>query len=645
MRETRGLPIAAYLGALVAIALAAAFIATLAIVIFLPPRPPDVMRTDTVAENFQAGYDHMIALNRPMNERGMVWEVRAEAPDEMDSPAMTPTQHRLASALELDPDQVRINASNVVQSDTFVFRVAGLEEWTEATDQAVEEAQHAAEEAQLAHEQAIERLEAARERIRDLEDEQTRFDARQRDAEIRREHERERIEARAEARAEALAARQAAAAERLAQRMEQRIRVEGDRVIIRRSNGSDMDTIEIHGPNGEVENIEVPNENFRIDVPVDVPMVAPVAPVGPVAPVAPPSPTPYTPAPRATRETPEVPAASPTPARMRTPRAAPAAPAPPMYAPAPAGVVLISGFEIGALLPDGRWLVMRQGRNWAELGWIARAAGIIGGTLLVLSIMALLFARYLTRPIRSFADAVQAVGVNPQSEPVAEEGPQELRGAARAVNTMQSRLRALIADRTKTLAAVAHDMRTPLMRLRLAAENAPPEQREKMAKEIGEVEALVASFIAFARDDPAEEARVRLDISALLQSIADDHADQHRSVSFEGDERLIITGQSLGLKRLFANLVENALKYGDSARIKLRMEEGAVIVDVEDDGPGIPADHRESVFEPFVRLNEEGTRGAGLGLAAARSIARAHGGEIVILDAEQGALIRVTLPA
>jgi signal transduction histidine kinase len=315
-----------------------------------------------------------------------------------------------------------------------------------------------------------------------------------------------------------------------------------------------------------------------------------------------------------------------------------------MFAPAPAGVVLISGFEIGAQLPDGRWLVMKQGRNWAELGWIARAAGIIGGTLLLLSILAVLFARYLTRPIRSFADAVQAVGVNPQSEPVAEEGPRELRGAARAVNTMQARLRALIADRTKTLAAVAHDMRTPLMRLRLAAENAPPEQRDRMAKEIGEVEALVASFIAFARDDPAEEARVRLDLTALLQSIADDHAEHGRDVTCESGERVIVTGQSLGLKRLFANLVENALKYGAAARIKVQLEDGAVIVDVEDDGPGIPADQRESVFEPFVRLNEEGTRGAGLGLAAARSIARAHGGDIAILDAESGARLRVTLP-
>ncbi len=187
-----------------------------------------------------------------------------------------------------------------------------------------------------------------------------------------------------------------------------------------------------------------------------------------------------------------------------------------MFAPAPHGVVLISGFEFSAQLPDGRWLTMRQGRNWAELGWIGRAALIIAAALAALSLMALLFARQMAKPIQNFADAVQAVGVDPQSAPVVEEGPRELRGAARAVNTMQARLRALIADRTKTLAAVAHDMRTPLMRLRLAAENAPPEERDRMAKEIGEVEALVASFIAFARDDPAEEARVRVDLGGAV---------------------------------------------------------------------------------------------------------------------------------
>jgi signal transduction histidine kinase len=187
-------------------------------------------------------------------------------------------------------------------------------------------------------------------------------------------------------------------------------------------------------------------------------------------------------------------------------------------------------------------------------------------------------------------------------------------------------------------------MRTPLMRLRLVAENAPTEQRDRMAKEISEVEALVAGFIAFARDDPAEEPRVRIDLGALLQSIADDRLEAGRSVSFAGEGRVIVTGQSLGLKRLFANLIDNALKYGACARVVLRREAETFIVDVEDDGPGIPIEQREKVFEPFVRLNE-GAGGAGLGLPAARSIARAHGGDIVILDGEKGALLRVTLPA
>jgi signal transduction histidine kinase len=324
----------------------------------------------------------------------------------------------------------------------------------------------------------------------------------------------------------------------------------------------------------------------------------------------------------------------------------PIAPPAPVYAEAPEGVMLISSFEIAAQLPDGRWLVMSQGRNWAELDWIGRAALVLGGALTVLLVLALFFARRLTRPIRNFSDAVQAVGVDPQSEPVREEGPRELRGAARAVNVMQARLRALIADRTKTLAAVAHDMRTPLMRLRLVAESTPPEQRERMGREIEEVEALVASFIAFARNDPAEEARVRLDLAALLQSIADDQVAAGNDVRFSGDERFIITGQSLGLKRLFNNLVDNALKYGEAARITLRREAASVIVDVEDNGPGIPVERRESVFEPFVRLESGETEGAGLGLPAARSIAHAHGGEIVILDgARGGALVQVSLPS
>ncbi len=504
MQKESGLPIAAHLGLLVALAFASAFVAIVAVVIWLPPRPPDVMRADVIANQFQAGYEHMRATGRPIEGDAMSWSVGAEAPRLSGAPHLSEARRQLALRLSLDGERVRIAATRIAQNDVFVFRV--------------------------------------------------------RDAERHNVH----------------------------------------RQI--QMHGAEM-AIEASEPPAGAQTTEIRRFGVRISPP---PIVADgTAPVAPMPPLP---------------------------------------PEPPLFAPAPPGVLLLSGFEIGAQLPDGRWLVMRQGRNWAELNWIGCAALVIGGTLTTLSLLALVFARRLTRPIRNFSGAVQAVGVDPQSEPVREEGPRELRGAARAVNTMQARLRALIADRTKTLAAVAHDMRTPLMRLRLVAESTPSELRERMAKEIGELEALVASFIAFARDDPAEEARVRIDLSALLQSIADDKAEAGRDVSFEGEVRLIVTGQSLGLKRLFTNLVDNALKYGTSARIKLGREAEWVTIDIEDDGPGVPTDQRQAVFEPFVRLNQ-GTGGAGLGLPAARSIARAHGGDIAILDAARGALLRVSLPA
>ena len=508
----RGLPIAATLGLLVALAFASAFVVMIAVVIFLPPRPPDVARGDQLAEQFAAGYQAMRENGRLPSGENLHWRVTTEAPKDQRQPPFMRLRSDIAQRIALDPRRVHISAETA-RSDVFVFRVRDVERHVETIER------HAEEHQKL---------------IIDME--------------------------------------------------------EGEGPIIRHLPPEP-------GEAGE-RRIEIRRGAWQRQV---------------EPPIAPAPPRPGLP------------------------------PEPPLFAPAPPGVLLLSGYTFAAQLPDGRWLAMSQGRDWEQLGWIGRAALVIGGTLAMLSLLALLFARRLARPIQHFAHAVEAVGVNPQSDPVTEEGPRELRGAARAVNAMQARIRALVADRTKTLAAVAHDMRTPLMRLRLAAENAPPEQRERMAKEIGEVEALVAGFIAFARDDPAEEARVRLDLSALLQSLTDDHAEAGRAVSFTGEDRLVITAQSLGLKRLFSNLIDNALKYGGSARVSLARGDGVVIVEVADDGPGVPVAQRETVFEPFVRLAQN-VSGAGLGLPAARSIARAHGGDIVFADTERGALARVTLP-
>lgn len=489
MAQRSGLPIAAHLGLLLALAFASAFVVNLGIIVWLPPRPPDVMRADQLMDAFADGYAQATTGMTPDNE-AMRWRIAAVAPD-YEIPQHGPIRglrEALARKLALTPDRIRVEA-DFMRGDMFVFRVRDVER---------------------------------------------RFEFHQHFA----------------------------------------------------------------GGSGDFER---------------------PWPGGAAAPSAPPP--------------------SPAPADA----GAPEPPAPPLFAPPPPGVMLLSGFDVAAQLNDGRWLIMRQGRNWDDFAWLGRAALVLGATLAVLSLLALWFSRRLSQPIQGFADAVQAVGVDPQSEPVAERGPSELRGAARAVNTMQARLRALVADRTKTLATVAHDMRTPLMRMRLAAENAAPEQRDRIVKEIGEVEALVASFIAFARDDPTEEARVRLDLSAMLQSVADDQAEAGRNVSFVGDERCIITGQPLGLKRLFSNIVDNAIKYGAAARISLRCEGAFAIVEVADDGPGVPEAERETVFEPFVRLTRAES-GAGLGLPAARGIARAHGGDIVFAGAAKGALARITLP-
>ncbi|MBT9446956.1 MAG: HAMP domain-containing protein [Hyphomonadaceae bacterium] len=337
--------------------------------------------------------------------------------------------------------------------------------------------------------------------------------------------------------------------------------------------------------------------------------------------------------------------APPPPVPPASAAAPPEPPEPPLFAPPPPGVVLMSGFLVAAEMADGRWLVMRQQSNAETFDWIARAALAIGATLVILLLLALLFARRLAQPIQRFADAAQRVGVDPGKEPVKEEGPRELRVAARAVNAMQSRLRALVAERTEMLAAVAHDLRTPLMRLRLASENADPVLREKLAKETAEIDAMVASFIAFARDDPTREGRVRLDLAALVQSLVDDRAEAGQAVTFEGPDRLVITGQAIGLKRLVDNLIDNALKYGGVARVNLRQQGGEARIEVSDDGPGVPLAEREKVFRPFVRGDGAAGAGAGLGLAAAREIARAHGGDVEILDGDpRGALVRATLP-
>jgi signal transduction histidine kinase len=323
----------------------------------------------------------------------------------------------------------------------------------------------------------------------------------------------------------------------------------------------------------------------------------------------------------------------------------PMPPDPPRFESAGGGAMFLARFVIGVRLPDGRWLVLRQRRSIDDINWLLGAALGIGGAFAIALALGLVFAARLAAPIRRFADAAHRVGIDPRGDPVSEEGPRELQVAAQAVNSMQVRLRSLVADRTQMLAAVAHDLRTPLMQMRLAAEQADPALRDAIGKDAAEIDALVGSFIAFARDDPSLEARVRLDIAALAQSIVDDRAAAGDGAAYEGPDRVVLTGQPLGLKRMLVNLVDNAIRYGGSAWVALHADGEGVVIDVRDRGPGITKERRADVFEPFVRLDPDRAAGAGLGLAVVRSVVRAHGGEVTIDDAPGGgARVCVRLP-
>ena len=300
-------------------------------------------------------------------------------------------------------------------------------------------------------------------------------------------------------------------------------------------------------------------------------------------------------------------------------------------------------------LTDGSWLQIRLhgGRppwRWGPgpLGWLLLA--------IVLVVCAAMWAAHrMTRPLRQFAQAADRFGVDVRAPPMPEDGSRELRRAAGAFNRMQERLRRFVDDRTMMLAAISHDLRTVLTRLRLRAEFIEDqEQQDKAVADIDEMQAMLDETLSFARDDAREEAPVATDLAALLQSLCHTLADTGQAVQFDGPAHLTLQGRPVSLRRAFGSLLDNALRYGDRAELALRENNGEAVVEILDHGPGIPAEMREKVFAPFFRLEGSRSRetgGAGLGLASARAVFHRHGGHIGPHDGPAGGLlVRVSLP-
>lgn len=300
-------------------------------------------------------------------------------------------------------------------------------------------------------------------------------------------------------------------------------------------------------------------------------------------------------------------------------------------------------------LKTGGWVHFVGSTDTTSLRWAVRMIFWISLSTVLIIIVSFWAVHRMTRPLRSFAAAAERIGLDVRSPPLPEQGTRELRNATRAFNVMQERLRRFVDDRTMMLAAISHDLRTMLTRLKLRAEFIDDaEQQAKAIADLDEMQAMLDSTLAFARDDAAEEPRTQTDLAALVQSLCDDMADAGQPVSCETDGRLAYVCAPGAIKRAVQNIVVNAIKYGASASVEVSEEADRIDIAVTDRGPGIPADRREDVFRPFFRLETSRNRetgGSGLGLAVARSIARRHGGDIVLEDPADGGLtVRLSLP-
>ncbi|WP_225768985.1 ATP-binding protein [Inquilinus sp. Marseille-Q2685] len=265
-----------------------------------------------------------------------------------------------------------------------------------------------------------------------------------------------------------------------------------------------------------------------------------------------------------------------------------------------------------------------------------------------LLIAAPLLVRALGAPLRQLVRAADAIGRG-RPVPVAVEGPMEVRRLARALNAMQDRLARLIADQTQALAAVSHDLRTPIGRLRLRTDlmEDRPLQAEMQA-DLDEMEQMVGSVLAYLKGDTDPEPPRAVDLVALLTTLVDDAADAGQDAAYRGPDRAVLQARPLALKRAFANLIDNAVTYGGSARVVLRCSETEITVAIADDGPGIPEPDLIRVLEPFQRIEgsrSRATGGVGLGLAIALQAVEREGGRLSLVNRPGGGLTaEVTLP-
>ena len=267
---------------------------------------------------------------------------------------------------------------------------------------------------------------------------------------------------------------------------------------------------------------------------------------------------------------------------------------------------------------------------------------VLLATVIVISLIAV---RWVTGPLTVLADAAEKLGENINRPPVPETGPAEVQRAARSFNAMQQRLARSMAERSRVLTAMSHDLKTPITRMRLRTEMLEDQAvREKFDRDLAEMEQMVTQTLEFMRDAADTEPVQRVDLTALLESLQADYEDMGKEVRIAGKLSRPLAARPTALRRCLTNLVDNAIRYGARATIDAAEDPGRVVLRVLDEGPGIPEAQLERAFEPFFRGDtSRSTGGFGLGLGIARNIARAHGGDLVLKNRPEGGLAAIVM--
>ncbi len=300
-------------------------------------------------------------------------------------------------------------------------------------------------------------------------------------------------------------------------------------------------------------------------------------------------------------------------------------------------------------LQDGAWVTFDHRVPEQSADWPWRLSLTVAILLVAVVALSTLAVRWLTHPLSALAGAAEQLGRDINSPPVPESGPLEVKRAAMAFNTMQTRLRLFIEDRTRILAAISHDLKTPLTRLRLRAEALEDlDLKRKFLDDLDEMRTMANATLDFLRGMETQETTQPVDIQALLESLVEDAQEQGQPILLEGDPASPCPARPLALKRCLNNLIENALRYGHEVRVRPRELPDRLEIVIADEGPGIPENELDKVFEPFYRIENSRNRntgGTGLGLSIARNIARTHGGDLVLRNRpEKGLEAVLSLP-